>query len=190
MVLPGYEPLLDPTRGQVIGATPCPVGTYSPAGQACTPCPGGLTTQQPKSTSVTACLAAPGQGYYPDGIPEEFPDSININALVVPCPNGWYKPGWDLNNCSRCGVGFFTEGTGSTLSDDCYIPGGWGSKPVDTTSTSSSSAVAVLEYSTTVSDTKPNVQQPQQLVASKCGNGSFGASSRHYGLEPMPCQVR
>lgn len=178
VVLPGYRPLFD-GKGQAIGAQPCPIGTFSSAGQQCDTCPEDLTTQQPKQTSEKDCLAPPGFGYYPNKVAAAANASnafmlavLNAtnSSTVVSCPSGSYKAGWNRDACVSCGVGFLTEPVPATSPDHCYLPPGYGSKYIATSTAGTNTTV-------------------RQLVAVKCMNGTYGSDSRHYGLEPQPCQV-
>lgn len=75
------------------------------------------------------------------------------------------QAGWSLDPCRSCGVNVPTDTTDSdglgVSVDQCYLPPGWGS-----------------------------VDKTGRLVASRCNNGSYGASERTYGVEAYPCQVR
>lgn len=168
----GHRPIHD-TEGHVVGAEPCPIGTYSSKGTSCDACPDGLTTQAPQQASVAACLAPPGYGYYPNNMATfnaTQPGASNVTAgtpAVSPCPSGTYKTGWNLERCRSCGVGFLTEPTPAISPDHCYLPPGHGSKI--------SSDIDIATDS--------------QLVAVKCMKGTYGSDSKQYGLWPMPCQV-
>lgn len=165
--LPGYQPLHDDITGLMIGAEPCPVGTYSPYGSQCLPCPEGLTTQLPKQTDLTSCLAPPGYGYYANTTNTA---GINVSSgSVVACPDGTFKSGWSLESCVTCGLGLATDPVPATTPDQCYLRAGYGSKHV----------MANVATADSV----------QMLVATKCMSGTYGSEDRRFGLEAMPCQV-
>jgi hypothetical protein len=121
--------------------------------------------QTTKSTSAYSCLAPPGVGFYASGFPEGFPASTaTANAsepTTVPCPIGWFKSGYNTEECQLCGAGLLTAKPGATAEDECYLPAGWGSKMNDSGA----------------------------LVANKCVFGTYGVAAPRYGLSPAPCQV-
>ncbi|WIA41051.1 hypothetical protein OEZ86_004687 [Tetradesmus obliquus] len=164
VVLAGYQAIFD-TERRVIGAAPCLVGTFSAEGSGvCMPCPAGLTTQSTKSISPYACLAPPGVGYYATGLPQDFLNasspSNNSKPATVTCPIGWFKSGFNTEECKPCGAGLLTDKPGATAEDDCFLPAGWGSKASDS----------------------------GDLVASKCVFGTYGVAVPRYGLTPSACQ--
>jgi hypothetical protein len=123
--------------------------------------------QSPKSSSAESCLAPPGMGYYTRGLLAGFaaPEhDESSQPATLPCPIGFYKSGWNREECQPCGLNVLTPAAGSDSSDACYIPAGWGSKAVSG------------DNGTTI-------------AAFKCVNGTFGVSTPHFGLAPAPCQV-
>lgn len=174
VTLPGYQPLLHNRTGDIVGAEPCPIGTFSPQGAECIMCPHGLTTQAPNQADSDACLAPPGFGYYPEQSDTSgvATDAIlqTFNAFVLPCPPGSYKAGWNLNPCVSCGIGFLTDPAPATMVDHCYLPPGYGSKRQ-------------------MSDGSVDAAALKDLAAIRCLNGTYGLSDRRYGVEAMPCQV-
>jgi hypothetical protein len=123
--------------------------------------------QGPKHSSAEACLAPPGVGYYTRGLLAGFdaPATSEVaEPATLPCPIGYYKSGWNRDECHPCGVNVLTPAAGSDSSDACYIPAGWGSKTIDSSNGST-------------------------LAAFKCANGTYGVSMPQFGLLPAPCQV-
>ena len=89
-VLPGY--------GWAPGdaSSSCPTGTYNPGFNArkCTPCPGGLTTAAPLSTTSQECVA--GVGFY------------YLRGKAVACARGTYKNATANRDCDKCPTGVST----------------------------------------------------------------------------------
>jgi hypothetical protein len=117
---------LDASGVPAAAAALCPAGTYRDApalydaaanatGLACTPCPGGLQTQDAGAADANACLAPPGWGF--DG------------AAASPCARGSYSQGWNRDPCIPCGAGNWTsDDAGSTTPDACAVPAGHGAE--------------------------------------------------------------
>jgi hypothetical protein len=122
--------------------------------------------QSTKSASVYSCLAPPGVGYYATGLPGAFPASAGTantsEPIAVPCPVGWFKSGYNTEECQSCGEGLLTAKEAATAADECFLPAGWGSK------------------TSSINDA---------LVASKCVFGTYGVAAPRYGMSPSPCQV-
>ena len=74
--------------------------------------------------SDAACLAPPGTGLYANGVPEEVAALAGItNAsqpTTLPCPIGYYKSGWNLEECQPCGFSVLTIAARSDSSDAWY----------------------------------------------------------------------
>ncbi|WIA10380.1 hypothetical protein OEZ85_010572 [Tetradesmus obliquus] len=112
-------------------ATPCPRGWYNGGDnyKACTQCDYGLTTANPESTSIGACLSAPGFGKYdlkmmqcPAGT---FNSDIKTPVACTACndykANTWtLEEGSDANSdCAVCAPGY-----GGADLDHCGVCGG------------------------------------------------------------------
>ncbi|KAF8066270.1 leucine--tRNA ligase [Scenedesmus sp. PABB004] len=128
-------------------ARPCPLHTYSDSespNRSCTPCPGGLKTEEEGSESAAMCLVPPGME---QGAP----------GAITNCPRGYYKSAWSLAPCvpvgarertaargapvaragprrphrrppgpAQCGANLTTAGEGALEFDDCLLPPGFG----------------------------------------------------------------
>jgi hypothetical protein len=121
--------------------------------------------QYTKSVSAYSCLAPPGVGYYGRGLPQGFPAAAapanSSEPTTVPCPVGWFKSGYNTEECQPCGAGLLTAKEGAAAEDECFLPAGWGSK----------------------------VNDSGALVANKCVFGTYGVAAPRCGLSPSPCQV-
>ncbi|WIA13038.1 hypothetical protein OEZ85_006646 [Tetradesmus obliquus] len=98
-------------------AAVCPPGSYQGREAAvfeCSPCDFGYYTRAEGAAGNAECLAPPGWELKPGA------------SLITECELGYFKEGWNKNNCSACGSGLTTAKIGSVSADACLIPAGWG----------------------------------------------------------------
>uniref|UniRef100_A0A383V5L6 Tyrosine-protein kinase ephrin type A/B receptor-like domain-containing protein n=1 Tax=Tetradesmus obliquus TaxID=3088 RepID=A0A383V5L6_TETOB len=130
----------------------CPKGKYqprylasnAPAAKGCLACPRGTTTKATGAVSQAQCTDLKA-GFFVRRLAMAPRDSSSISSApaaaaalapgfeVQECPEGSYQPyeGEDpVYNCTSCGVGLKTDGTGATSSEACYIDEGFGSQLV------------------------------------------------------------
>ncbi|XP_012940810.1 sushi, von Willebrand factor type A, EGF and pentraxin domain-containing protein 1 [Aplysia californica] len=106
--LPGYHP-------QAARCEPCDYGFYQPDRwqDACIQCPNGTTTYQKAADVADLCIkdCPAGQEY------------IAATDECRDCGLGFYNDGRDPQRftCLRCANDRITEGTGSTLAQDCNV---------------------------------------------------------------------
>ncbi|KAF8059701.1 hypothetical protein HT031_005109 [Scenedesmus sp. PABB004] len=102
-------------KANLTTALPCPLHTYNAAEAevtACTGCPRGMMTQDVGATGLAVCLIPPGMELVTDG-------------NITECAAGWYKDGWNRNNCTSCGAGL-TSPVGAVARESCLVPAGFG----------------------------------------------------------------
>lgn len=158
-------------RGGVGDGTPINTADLQKAQSSNIKCPAGsfkvCVCRQSMSWQAAADLFG-SQYFKSSGLQSRTPSrhhtTQGCQRLMFVC--ACMQAGWNLDPCKSCGKGVLSDPTSTDglglSSEQCWILAGWGS---------SYDPVA------------------RQLVATRCGKGTYGSPEAVYGLGAAPCKV-